>query len=75
MTDAILPRSPPWATQKTALIILAFSSLPPLLAVGQTIFFFSPQSSPLSIMRRAHPIYGPLVSKKLFFHHSSFLLN
>ena len=33
------------------------------------------ESSPLNIMRRAHPIYGPLVSGKSFFHHSSFLLN
>ena len=32
-------------------------------------------SSLLSTMRRAHPIYGPLVSWKSFFHHSSFLLN
>ena len=32
-------------------------------------------SSPLSTMRRPHPIYGPLVSGKSFFHHSSFLLN
>ena len=32
-------------------------------------------SSPLSIMRRLHPIYGALVSRKSFFHHSSFLLN
>ena len=31
--------------------------------------------SPLSTMRRRHPIYGPLVSGKSFFHHSSFLLN
>ena len=31
--------------------------------------------SPLTIMRRAHPIYGPLVSGKSVFHHSSFLLN
>ena len=38
-------------------------------------FPLSPQSSPLSIMRRAHPVYGPLVSGKSFFHHSSFLLN
>ena len=39
------------------------------------LFPLSPQSSPLSIMRRAHPICGPLVSGKSFFHHSSFLLN
>ena len=32
-------------------------------------------SCPLSTMRRPHPIYGPLVSGKSFFHHSSFLLN
>ena len=32
-------------------------------------------SSLLSTMRRPHPIYGPLVSGKSFFHHSSFLLN
>ena len=32
-------------------------------------------SSPLSTMRRPHPIYGPLVSGKSFFHHSFFLLN
>ena len=32
-------------------------------------------SSPLSTMGRPHPIYGPLVSRKSFFHHSSFLLN
>ena len=29
----------------------------------------------LSTMRRTHPIHGPLVSGKSFFHHSSFLLN
>ena len=29
----------------------------------------------LSTKRREHPIYGPLVSGKSFFHHSSFLLN
>ena len=39
------------------------------------LFTLSPQSSLLCIMRRAHPIYGPLVSGKSFFHHSSFLLN
>ena len=32
-------------------------------------------SSPLNTMRRPHPIYGPLVFGKSFFHHSSFLLN
>ena len=32
-------------------------------------------SSTLSTMRRTHPIYGPLVSGKSFFHHSSFFLN
>ena len=32
-------------------------------------------SSSLSNMRRPHPIYGPLVSGKSFFHHSTFLLN
>ena len=32
-------------------------------------FPLSPQSSPLRIMRRAHPTYGPLVSVKSFFHH------
>ena len=32
-------------------------------------------SSPLSTMRRQHPIYGLLVSGNLFFHHSSFFLN
>ena len=32
-------------------------------------------NSPLSTMRRPHPIYGPLVSGKSFFHHSSSLLN
>ena len=39
------------------------------------LFPLSPQSNPLSIMRRAHLIYGPLVFGKSFFHHSSFLLN
>ena len=33
-------------------------------------FPLSPQSSPQSIMRRAHPIYGPLVSGKSFIIHS-----
>ena len=32
-------------------------------------------SSPLSTMWRPHQIYGPLVSGKSFFYHSSFLLN
>ena len=32
-------------------------------------------SSSLSTMRRPQPIYGPLVSGKSFFHHSSSLLN
>ena len=32
-------------------------------------------NSLLSTTRRPHPIYGPLVSGKSFFHHSSFLLN
>ena len=32
-------------------------------------------SSPLSTMRRPHPIYRPLVFGKSFFHHSSFLRN
>ena len=32
-------------------------------------------SSPLSTMRRPHQIFGPLVSGKSSFHHSSFLLN
>ena len=32
-------------------------------------------SSLLSTKRKPHPIYGPLVSGKSFFHHSSFLLN
>ena len=32
-------------------------------------------SSPLRPMRRPHLIYGPLVSGKSFFHHSSCLLN
>ena len=36
MTDAILPGSTPRATSKAALIILALSSLPVLLAAGQT---------------------------------------
>ena len=31
------------------------------------LFPLSPQSSPLSIMRRTHPIYRPLVSGKSFF--------
>ena len=29
----------------------------------------------LSTTRKPHPIYGPLMSGKLFFRHSSFLLN
>ena len=33
------------------------------------LFPLSPQSSPLSIMRRARPIYGPLMSGKSFFYH------
>ena len=32
-------------------------------------------SGPLSTIRRAHSIYGPLMFGKSFFHHSSFLLN
>ena len=39
MTDAILPGSSHWATQKATLTILAVSSLPHLLATGQTIIF------------------------------------
>ena len=58
-----------------------------LLAAGKTsqhegahsLFFTDSlsriSSSPLSTMRRPHQIYGPLVSGKSFFHHSSFLLN
>ena len=54
-----------------------FSLFASLLASSRTdhLFFSHHSSSPQSIMRRSHPIYGPLVSGKSFFHHSSFLLN
>ena len=41
MTDTILPGSSPWVTQKATLTIPALSSLPHLLAAGQTIIFLS----------------------------------
>ena len=54
-----------------------FSLNASLLASSRTdhLFFSHNSSCPLSIMKNAHPIYGPLVSGKSFFHHSSFLLN
>ena len=55
---------PTWETTLTFLLWLFFTD---------SLSHIS--SSPLSTMRRPHPIYGPLVFGKSFFHHSSFLLN
>ena len=76
MTDAILPGSP-----LTGNIKGRANHSRPLFASSLASsgtdhpFPLSSQSSPLSIMRREHPIYGPLVSGKSFFYHSSLLLN
>ena len=59
---------PTWETTFTLLYWLFFTDSSSL-----TLSHIS--SSSLSTMKRAHPIYGPLVSGKSFFHHSSFLLN
>ena len=78
----------PLASSRTSQPTLqsTYSSLR-LLAAGQTsqreiahsLFFTDSishiSSSPVSTIRRTHPIYGPLVSGKSFFHHSSFLVN
>ena len=75
-TNAILPGSPPPGNingRANHSRLLFASSL--ARSWTDHLFPLSPQSSPLSIMRRAHPIHGPLVSGKSFFHHSSFLLN
>ena len=86
MTDHILFSSPPSSSpeepnKKEHILSLRF------LVIGKTsqherehsLFFTDSlsyiSSSLLSTMRRPHPIYGPLVTGKSFFHHSSFLLN
>ena len=50
----------------------------PFLAAGNTSNereHIHSSSLTLTTMRRTHPIYGPLVSGKSFFHHLSSLLN
>ena len=62
MTDTILPGSSPWETQKATLTIPAFLRFLTCLQQDRPSFSSLTTESPLSIMRRAHPIYGPLVS-------------
>ena len=65
-----------WESTFSLLHWLFFTdTLSHILSRTDHLFPLSPLSSPQSIMRRAHPIYGPLVSGKSFIHQSSFLLN
>ena len=76
MTEHILLSSPPSSrTDQQRERAHSLFSLPPCLQQDRPSFTSLITESTQSIMRRAHPIYGPLVSGKSFFHHSSFLLN
>ena len=63
-----------WESTFSLLHRLFFTDSLSYFEQDRPFFPLSPQSSPHSNMR-LHPIYGPLVSGKSFFHHSSFLLN
>ena len=77
MTEHILFSLPPSCRIDQPTWESTFCLFASILASSRTdrLSPLSPQSSPLSTRRRAHPIYGPLVSGKSFFHHSSFLIN